>query len=130
MSEWCWVSEETATAIHQEQLAEHGGGVGIRDRGLLQSALARPQNASVYGQADGAELAAAYAYGIARNPPFIDGNKRTAWVVARLFLAKNDLVLRFERTDATMKVLALAAGDLSEAALADWLRKRIVPGED
>lgn len=125
MTGWRWVSPATAVAIHLEQLAEHGGGDGIRDEGLLHSALARPQNAAAYGEPDAAELAAAYAYGIARNHPFIDGNKRTAWVVARLFLAKNGLVFRFNQADATVRMLALAAGELEEGAFANWLRERL-----
>ena len=125
MTEWRWVSAAAATAIHLEQLAEHGGGDGVRDEGLLLSALARPQNAAAYGDPDAAGLAASYAFGIARNHPFIDGNKRTAWVVARLFLRKNDTAIEFNKAEATVQVLALAAGDLSEEDFAAWLRERI-----
>ena len=123
MSEWRWISSEAAAAIHDEQLAEHGGGRGTRDEGGLLSALARPQNP--YGEPDAAALAAAYAFGISRNHPFVDGNKRTAWVLARLFLAKNGLELRFREAEAVVRVLALAAAEITEEEFAHWLRERI-----
>lgn len=126
MSDWRWVSVDLASTIHLEQLAEHGGGEGVRDAALLESAMARPQNLAAYGNPDSAALAAAYAFGIARNHPFIDGNKRTAWVVARLFLAKNGVALSFSPVDATLTMLALAAGELGEEEFAAWLRDRIV----
>ncbi|MFN3389049.1 MAG: type II toxin-antitoxin system death-on-curing family toxin [Allosphingosinicella sp.] len=126
-SEPRWLDIRVALAIHERQLAEHDGGVGIRDRGLLESALARPVNRWAYGEDDPAALAAAYAFGIARNHPFADGNKRTAWVLARLFLALNDVELRFEPAEAIAAMLSLAAGDLSEEALADWFRQRLLP---
>lgn len=122
-----WVQIEVALAVHDRQLAEHGGGTGVRDAGLLVSALARPQNQWACGVDDICALAAAYAFGIARNHPFIDGNKRTAWVLARLFLALNAVTILFDATDAIRTVLALAAGDLSEEELADWFRTRINP---
>src|SRR3546814_13224751 len=90
---WVWISAEVAMAAHAEQLAEHGGGEGVRDAGLLESAMARPQNLAAYHEPDAAELAAAYAYGIARNHPFVDGNKRTAAVVSETFLVLNGYVL-------------------------------------
>jgi death-on-curing protein len=111
--------------VHDEQLAELGGGTGIRDAGALLSALARPQNLSAYGNPDAADLAAAYAYGVAKNHPFVDGNKRTAWVVARLFLQKNGVALRYRDAEAVLVMLTLAAGDLSEVELAAWFRERI-----
>lgn len=120
-----WLDLDIALAIHDRQLAEHGGGVGVRDSGMLESALARPMNVWAYGSDDSAALAAAYAFGIARNHPFVDGNKRTAWVAARLFLALNGLELRFDAGDAVRTMLALAAGELAEAALADWFRGRL-----
>lgn len=126
MNDWRWVSVDLASTIHLEQLAEHGGGEGVRDAGLLESAMARPQNLAGYGDPDAPALAAAYAFGIARNHPFIDGNKRTAWVVARLFLAKNGIVLRFSQADATVRMLALAGGELGEDGFAAWLREHIV----
>lgn len=125
MTDWRWVSQRIAEAVHSRQLAEHGGGDGTRDQGLLDSVLARPQNLDAYGQPDAAALAAAYAYGIARNHPFIDGNKRTAWVVARLFLAMNERELEFEQLDAIQTMLDLAAGEITEDELADWFRERI-----
>ena len=125
MSAWKWIDSRTARAIHDRQLAEHGGPEGVRDAGGLESALARPQNLAAYGEADSADLAAAYAFGIARNHPFVDGNKRTAWVLARLFLATNDLRFEFEKTDATRVMLALAAGELTEEELAGWFRERL-----
>ena len=120
-----WLDLEIALAIHDRQLAEHGGSSGVRDSGMLESALARPINAWAYGADDPAALAAAYAFGVARNHPFVDGNKRTAWVAARLFLALNGHELRFESADAVRIMLALAAGELSEAELADWFRERL-----
>ena len=125
MSEWRWISAESAKAIHLEQLAEHGGGEGVRDEGLLLSALARPVNLAAYGDPDGAALAAAYAFGISRNHPFVDGNKRTAWVVARLFLAKNSLIFEFRAADATVRMLALAAGETGEEEFARWVRAQL-----
>lgn len=120
-----WIAEEVILAVHDRQLSEHGGGSGIRDRGLLESALARPINRWSYGAEDPAELAAAYAYGIARNHPFVDGNKRTAWVAARLFLAINGVKLIFDKAEATRTMLALAAGELAEEELAQWFREHI-----
>ena len=123
-----WVGERTALALHDRQLAEHGGPAGVRDAGLLASALARPRNQWAYGEDDPSALAAAYAFGLARNHPFADGNKRTAWVVARLFLRKNDLALTFAERDAIRTVETLAAGDLSEDELADWFRQHLADG--
>ena len=119
-----WLDARDAYAIHDRQLAEHGGGVGIRDEGLLGSALARPINQWNYGKRDLKKLAAAYAFGVARNHPFIDGNKRTAWVLARLFLAINGVTLSFIATDAITMMMALAAGDLDEEAVAAWFTAR------
>ena len=124
-ADWRWISEEAILAVHEEQLAQHGGGSGIRDMGLLQSALARPQNLLAYGDPDAADLAAAYAYGIARNHPFIDGNKRTAAVAAVLFLWFNGLETRIGEAELVVTMLALAAGELGEDELAAWLRERI-----
>lgn len=116
------MKESTALAIHEEQLLEHGGGQGVRDMGLLQSALARPENLAHYGEPDVFDLAAAYAFGIAKNHPFIDGNKRTAFVVMELFLALNGVELEASDEECVTKFLALASGDLSEGGLAHWLR--------
>ena len=112
-------------AAHDRQLAEHGGGAGLRDAGALDSALARPRNRWEYGEDDLAVLAAAYAFGIARNHPFVDGNKRTAWVVARGFLRLNGLKFESEPLDVINTVLALAAGELAEDELADWFRTHL-----
>ena len=120
-----WIDPEVALAVHDRQLAEHGGGVGLRDAGLFSSALSRPRNQWGYGTDDVCALAAAYAFGMARNHPFVDGNKRTAWVLARLFLALSGAVLSFDAADAIRTMLALAAGELSEEELADWFRAHI-----
>lgn len=125
MTDWIWVATAVAAAIHREQLEEHGGGQGVRDAGLLESAMARPQHLVAYGHPDAAALAAAYAFGIARNHPSIDGNKRTAAVVSETFLAINGLVLDASDADVVVAFLALAAGELSEEELADWFRTRI-----
>lgn len=123
MSDWVWIDRAVILAIHEEQLAEHGGGVGPRDAGLLDSALARPVNLAHYGQPDVADLAAAYGFGIARNHPFIDGNKRTAFVATELFLALNGFALQAEDASCILTMLALAGGELDEAAFAHWLRR-------
>jgi death-on-curing protein len=120
-----WLDSQLALAIHDRQLAEHGGAAGIRDRGALEYALARPVNRWAYGDDDLCALGAAYAFGIARNHPFADGNKRTAWVLARLFLKLNAVELAFEPNDAIRTVLALAAGELSEDELAGWFRDHL-----
>lgn len=122
-----WLLEETITAIHHRQIAEHGGSEGLRDEGLLLSALARPQNLLAYREPapDLASLAAAYAYGIARNHPFVDGNKRTALVAARTFLILNGVDLEATQDDKVLTFLSLAEGAVSEDELADWIRKRI-----
>lgn len=117
-----WLDADVALAIHDRQLAEHGGGVGVRDAGMLESALARPLNQWTYGEDDRCALAAAYAFGVAKNHPFVDGNKRTAWVLARLFLALNGVTLSFAPDEAIATVLALAAGELTEEEMTDWFR--------
>lgn len=122
---WRWISEGAILAVHDEQLAQHGGGSGIRDLGLLQSALARPQNLLAYGDPDAADLAAAYAYGIARNHPFVDGNKRTAAVAAVMFLWFNGVETRIGEAELVVTILALAARELGEDELAAWLRERV-----
>ena len=120
-----WLDTEIALAVHDRQLAEHGGGSGVRDAGLLESALARPVNQWSYGQVDLAILAAAYAFGIARNHPFVDGNKRTAWVLARLFLDVNGASLIFEPEQAIQAMTDLAAGKLTEEQMAEWFKERL-----
>lgn len=121
MSEPTWIDREVVLAIHDEQLAEHGGQPGVRDVGLLESSLARPRNQHACGQASIAHLAASYAFGISRNHPFLDGNKRTSLVVAELFLELNGLRLTASDAECVATFLALAAGDLSEDELAGWI---------
>jgi len=125
-SDWIWIAIDVAVAAHAEQLAEHGGGDGVRDMRLLESAMARPQNLAGYGEPDVADLAAAYAFGIARNHPFVDGNKRTAAVVSETFLALNGWSLGASDAELVVAFLALAAGELDEGEMADWFRGRIV----
>jgi death on curing protein len=122
---WIWIAQEVAVAAHAEQLAEHGGGEGVRDIGLLESAMMRPQNLAEYGAPDVSELAAAYAFGIARNHPFIDGNKRTAVVICETFLLLNGYSLHVTDAELVVAFLALAAGDLPEDELAAWLREHL-----
>jgi death on curing protein len=123
--QWIWVSLDVALAAHLEQLAEHGGGEGVRDERLLDSAMARAQNLAAASAPDAAALAAAYAYGIARNHPFVDGNKRTAAVVSETFLALNGHELIATDAELVVAFLALAAGELSEEELTDWFRQHI-----
>ena len=127
MAEIVWLLEETVRAVHSRQISEHGGSHGIRDEGLLLSALARPQNLAAYGDPppDLAALAASYAYGIARNHPFIDGNKRAALVAARTFLIINGADLEATQEEKYVTFLRLAEGVLSEDELADWIRWRM-----
>lgn len=122
-----WIEEAVVLALHEEHLAEHGGAVGMRDGGLLQSALARPQHLAAYGKPDIAALAAAYGYGIVRNHPFIDGNKRTAFTVTELFLVLNGYELMADDPACVVTMLRLAEGSLSEAEFADWLRTNLTP---
>jgi death-on-curing protein len=123
---WIWVADSVVVAIHESQLAEHGGIAGIRDEGLLESALARPRNLEAYGEeVDEAALAAAYAFGIARNHPFLDGNKRTAFVVMELFLNLNGWILNADDADCISTMLSLATGELGEKMLATWLRRHL-----
>ena len=123
---WRWVKLGVVLAVHDRQLAEHGGPDGIRDRGMIESALARPVHLAEYGDPDAADLAAAYASGLVKNHAFIDGNKRTAWVTARLFLADNGVTLEFDPPDAIETMQDVAAGRMDEIDLADWFRRRIV----
>ncbi|TAM26720.1 MAG: type II toxin-antitoxin system death-on-curing family toxin [Rhodanobacter sp.] len=127
-----WIERPLAIAIHERQLAEHGGGIGVRDDNLLDSALARPQQAHAYGNPppDLADLAASLAFGLARNHPFVDGNKRTAHVCYRVFLALNDVKLDASDEDKYVTMIALAEGSLSEAEFASWLRVHIRLDDD
>lgn len=125
MTTWKWIDANVITAIHEAQLAEHGGIVGIRDAGLLESALARPQQLAHYGHPDAAALAAAYGYGISRNHPYLDGNKRTAFVAVELFLALNSYELVANDVDCVMTMLKVAAGEISEEQFAGWIRAHV-----
>ena len=126
MAEWRWVREDVVLALHDEQLSEHGGAAGIRDIGLLRSALARPENLAAYGDPDAAALAASLAFGIARNHPFADGNKRTAAVTALLFLAENHIEWDITEPGLVVMTLALAAGELGEDEVAAWFRDHLI----
>jgi death-on-curing protein len=123
---WTWVAGNVALAIHESQLAEHGGLAGIRDQGLLESALARPRNlAACSDDVHAAALAAAYGFGIARNHPFFDGNKRAAFVVMELFLNLNGWTLEADDTECISTMESVAAGNLPEKNLVAWLRSHI-----
>ena len=127
---WRWVNRQALLLLHAESLAEHGGATGLRDAGLLDSALARAQNLAAYGQSNGgpdhAQLAAAYGFGLAKNHAFVDGNKRAAFLATGLFLALNGYRLKTTQADATLMVLALAAGEIDETAFATWIREHSV----
>jgi len=127
MTEIIWLLEDAVKAIHQRQIAEHGGTPGLRDEGLLKSALARPHNLLAYSEQDPdfPQLAASYAHGIARNHPFIDGNKRTALIAARTFLLLNGRDLEASQEDKYLTFMRLAEGVISERQLADWIRQKL-----
>ncbi len=126
MSDWVWIARSVVIAAHNVQLAEHGGAAGIRDAGLLESALARAENLAACGDPDVAALAAAYGFGIVRNHPFVDGNKRAALITTELFLAMNGFDLVVEDVECVVTILSLAAGELEEAEFAAWLREPLV----
>lgn len=127
---WRWISKQALVLLHGESLATHGGREGMRDEGLLESALMRPQNIVAYADADNppdaAALAASYGVGLAKNHPFVDGNKRAAFLAVGLFLYLNGFRLQATQTDATLTMLAVAAGDITEEAFAAWLREHAV----
>jgi death-on-curing protein len=123
---WVWLDPAVLRAVHEEQLAEHGGAPGTRDAGLFESALARPQHLVNYGEPDAADLAASYGYGIARNHPFIDGNKRTAFVALELFLALNGRELDADDASCVVTMLRVASGEIEESEFAAWIRERLV----
>jgi death-on-curing protein len=125
---WRWVVKRALLLLHDESLAEHGGATGIRDEGLLDSALARPLNLDAYGTTDFADFAASYAIDLAKNHPFVDGNKRAAFLATGLFLYLNGYRLSVSQGDATLTMLAVAAGETDEATFADWLRQHCVKG--
>jgi len=121
-----WLTKAEVLAAHDRQLVEHGGPSGIRDEGLLESALARPENLLAYGDPDVADLAAAYAFGLAKNHPFVDGNKRASLAACTTFLLTNGYRLPVDDVVNIATWQALAAGDIGEADLAAWLRARVV----
>ena len=122
---WRWLARDVVYAIHDRQLAEHGGPDGVRDPRAIESALARPRNLAAYATPDAADRAAAYAFGLARNHGFVDGNKRTAWVAARLFLADNRRRFEFEPMDAVRIMEGVAGGLVNETELCNWFRRRL-----
>ena len=126
---WQWVQRDTVFAVHDKQLAVHGGLDGIRNLNAVESALERAKNIDAYGNPppDVADLAAAYIYGIATGHGFNDGNKRTAWVIGRLFLMINDQTLVFDQVEAINFMMAVAAGTMSEPQAAQWIRQRLNP---
>ena len=124
-SQWRWIGLNVVLAIHDRQLAEHGGADGIRDRNVIKSALARPLNLAAYSNPDAADLAAAYACGLVGNHGFVDGDKRTAWVTARLFLADNGQRLDFDPPDTIWTMEDVAGGRIGEADVASWFRRHL-----
>jgi death-on-curing protein len=120
-----WISKKLVLAMHEEQLREHGGAAGVRDDGLLESALARPVNRAGYGEGDVVELAGLYAVAIARNHPFIDGNKRTAFAAMVTFLALNGLDFVPSEAAAVVAMLGLASGELDESEFIAWVREHV-----
>lgn len=122
MTAFVWIQEHVVWAIHEAQLAEHGGGIGVRDAGLLASALTRPVNLDAFSKPGAIECAAAYGFGLSRKHPFVDGNKRTAFVCMELFLVLNGYQLEATDVDCVQTMLAIAAGELDEPGLAAWLR--------
>jgi len=127
MTAWRWISKQALLLLHGESLAEHGGTAGMRDEGLLDSALARAPNLAAYGEPDAAALAATHGFGIARNHPFVDGNKRAAFLSVGLFLALNGYRLVATQAEATVMMLALAASEIDETEFAAWLRMHLEP---
>lgn len=127
MSQWTWINHKVLLLLHEESLAEHGGASGLRDEGLLDSALARPLNLALYGQPDLADLAASYGIGLAKNHAFIDGNKRVAFLAVGLFLSIHGCRLVATQAQATLTMLSVAAGEMDETAFADWIRRHLQP---
>jgi death-on-curing protein len=127
MSDWRWINRQVLLLLHDESLAEHGGGTGLRDEGLFDSALARPVNLAFYEQPDVASLAASYGVGLAKNHAFVDGNKRAAFLAVGLFLMLNGFRLQATQAEATLTMLDVAAGDIDEAAFGEWIRAHIQP---
>jgi len=129
MPRWVWVDAAVLRAVHASQLAEHGGAAGVRDDGLFASALARPLNLDNYAQPDAAALAAAYGYGIARNHPFVDGNKRLGHAATELYLLLNEHEIRATVDEQVDIVLGIAAGSVKRDEFVSWLASHVVPFE-
>ncbi len=127
MTDWIWLDKDVLLAVHDEQLAEHGGQAGVRDMTLFESAVVRAQQVAAYGNPDVAALAAAYGYGISRNHPFLDGNKRTAFVAVELFLVLNGWRLTANDVECVLTMLEVAAGNITEVEFAQWIGKHAVP---
>jgi death-on-curing protein len=127
VTDWIWIDPDVLLAAHDEQLEEHGGASGIRDRGLFESALARPKNTAAYGEPDAAELAAAYGFGLAKNHAFVDGNKRIAFVALELILLLNGFELHADDVQCVVVMLSMASGAFSEAELTEWVRRNMKP---
>lgn len=127
MSGWKWINRQVLLLLHEESLAEHGGASGLRDEGLLESALARPLNLTLYAEPDVADLAAAYGVGLAKNHAFVDGNKRAAFLSVGLFLALNGYRLAATQADATLTMLSVASGELLEVEFSNWIRTKLKP---
>lgn len=127
MPEWRWLDKQVLLLLHGESLVLHGGDPGLRDEGLLDSALARPHNLAAYGVPDYAELAASYGVGLAKNHPFVDGNKRAAFLSVGLFLGINGYRLTASQVDATLSLLQVASGEMGEAEFAGWIRNNSTP---
>ena len=125
MSDWVWIRRDVLVAAHEEQLAEHGGPSGIRDEAMLDSALMRPVNKASYGEVTVAELAAAYAYGLAKNHPFVDGNKRASLIAMELFLVLNGYELVASEEMCVITILSLAEGTLDETELTNWINENL-----
>lgn len=125
MKKWVWIDPKILLAAHDEQLVEHGGASGIRDQGLFESALARPQNLAAYGEPDVAALSASYAYGLAKNHAFVDGNKRISLIALEYFLELNGFELDADDAQCVLVILSVASGAMDEDAFAEWIRRHM-----
>ena len=125
MKNWIWIDPEILLAAHDEQLVEHGGASGIRDPGLFESALARPQNLAAYGQSDAAALSASYVDGLAKNHAFVDGNKRISLIALEYFLELNGFELDADDAQCVLVILSVASGAMDEDGLAEWIRRHM-----
>jgi death on curing protein len=123
---WRWINKQALLLLHSDSLAEHGGATGLRDEGLLDSALARPLNLAAYSSPDAAALAASHGVGVAKNHAFVDGNKRAAFLCVGIFLALNGLRLKVGQAEATVTMLGVADGSMDEALFADWIRRHSI----